>query len=214
MFVAVTSAVLLISIFVRVSLADNVFQESGEITWIDTKLGKLELKNDTSPNKGEVTGYRISENETRVTDPKDKKFLTIEDLQPGQHVIIDIVIDEEEKIVQKITADPRPSSEYQESYGKIEAIDAVAGTFTLSGRQIESDMGGNNLSYFVFDPNNILVMQSPSDQPVRIILKSGDVVKVEYAVRDRKQQAYSITLYSPKYKSITTTTTTTTTRQQ
>ncbi len=171
----------------------------------------MHLQSDTSPNNVELTEYRISQNETRVTNPTDKKFLTIEDLQPGQHVTIDVINGKEEKIVQKITADPRPASEFQEAYGEIESINVPAGTFTLAGRQRAGEMG-KDLSYFVFEPQDIIVMQSPSRQPVQLELKPRDLVKVEFVVRDRKQRAQSITLYSPKTTSTITTTTTTTTQ--
>ncbi len=208
--VAVTAAVFFGSVSVRA--ADMaVSQVSGEITWVDVKLGKLQLQSDAFPNNGDITEYRISQNETRVTNPTDKKFLTIEDLQPGQHVTIDVINGKEEKIVQKITADPRPASEFQEAYGEIESINVPAGTFTLAGRQRAGEMG-KDLSYFVFEPQDIIVMQSPSRQPVQLELKPRDLVKVEFVVRDRKQRAQSITLYSPKTTSTITTTTTTTTQ--
>jgi hypothetical protein len=210
--VVVTAAALLTSISVRAAETEYEHQVSGEITWIDLPLGKLQLKNDTSARPGEITEYRITANETRVTDPTDKKLLTVEDLQPGQHVKVDLIYGKEENIVKKITADPRPTSEYQEAYGEIEAIDVGAGTFSLAGRQRTGETGKSGPSYFVFDPKNIRVMQSPSTQPVQFVLKPGDVVKVEYAVKDEKQWAHSITLYSPTVTSTTTTTTVTTTR--
>lgn len=72
-------------------------------------------------------------------------------------------------------------------------------------------MGNNHLSYFVFEPNEIVVMRDPSIEPVRLVLKSGDVVRVIYVLKDEKKQAQSITYYSPKViKTIVTTTTTTT----
>ncbi len=211
-FIAVTAAVLLTSVSVRASEMGDVSHVSGEITWIDLKLGQLQLKSDTRQSTGEITEYRITEHETRVTNPSDKKFLSIEDLQPGQHVTIDVINGKEEKIVQKITADPRPASDFQEAYGEIEAIDVPAGTLILEGRLRSGEAQESNLSYFVFEPKDIVVMQSPSSQPVQLELKAGDVVKVEFVVRDGKQRAHSITLYSPKVTSTTTTTTTTTTR--
>src|SRR3989338_5111712 len=102
-FVAVTAAVLLTGMPVRAAEQAHVSQVSGEITWVDVNLGKLQLKNDASPNTGEILEYRITKDETRVTNPSDKKFLTIEDLQAGQHVTVDVIDGQEDKIVQKIT---------------------------------------------------------------------------------------------------------------
>lgn len=213
LMVVVTAAVIVTSFSARAEEANYMHQVSGEITWVDLNLGKLQLKNDTSASPGEITEYRITRNETRVTDPTDTKLLTVDDLQPGQHVKIDLIDGKETNIVQKIMADPRPSSEFQEAYGEMEAIDVGAGTFSLAGRQRAGEMGKSGPSFFVFDPKNILVMQSPSPQPVQLVLKPGDVVKVEYVVKEEKQWAYSITSYSPQVRGTTTTTTTTTTQQ-
>ncbi|MBF0523188.1 MAG: hypothetical protein HQL24_09055 [Candidatus Omnitrophica bacterium] len=211
-FVAVTAAVVFTGISVHADETADVRHVSGEITWVDLKQGLLQLKRDTSPSTGEITEYRITDYETRVKTQPDNMFLTIKDLQPGQHVVVDVINGKEENIVQKITADPRPIPGYQEAYGKIEAIDAAAGTFTLSGRPLTGEAGESTLSYFVFEPKNVIVMQSPSEQPVQLIMKPGDVVKVEFVVKDGKQWAHSITLYSSKVTSTTTTTTTTTTQ--
>lgn len=189
----------------------DVRQVSGEIQWIDLKLGKLQLKSDTAPSTGEITEYRITDNETRVTDPTDKKLLTVKDLQPGQHVTVDVIDGKEEKIVQAITADPRPASDLQEAYGEIETVDG-AGALTLAKRPRAGEWGESNQSDFIFDPKDVIVMQSPSKQPVELLLKPGDVVKVEFVVKDGKQWARSITLYSPKVTSTTTTTTVITTQ--
>ena len=133
---AMVSAVVLCSAMsVYAAPVDVVRHVSGEITWVDLTLGKLELKNDASQAKGEISEYRITANETRVTDPADKKMLTVEDFQPGLHVTIDVVNGKEARVVEKITADPSPSSEYQEIYGKVEVVDA-AGTLTLASRPL------------------------------------------------------------------------------
>jgi cold shock CspA family protein len=212
LFFAVTAMVLFTSISVRAELTPFVRHVSGEITWIDTKLGKLQLEADASPSTGEITEYRITDYETRVTNSSDEKFLKIADLQPGQHVTIDVINGKEGDIVQKITANPRPASDYQEAYGRIEVLDVQAGTLTLAERPGAGEAGESDLSSFVFEPKNVVVMQSPSREPVQLELKPGDVVKVEYVVSDGKRRAHSITLYSPRVTSTTTTTTVTTTQ--
>ncbi|MBF0123342.1 MAG: hypothetical protein HQL21_08080, partial [Candidatus Omnitrophica bacterium] len=164
---AVTIAVLFSGFSVRASEIADVRHVSGEVTWVDLKLGKLQLEADVSPKNGEITEYRITEHETRVKAPLDKKFLTIADLLPGQHVIIDVIKGQEDKIVQKITADPRAVSDFQEAYGEIMAVDA-AGTFTLAQRPQAGEEGENRLAYFVFEPEKIIVMKSPSAQPVQL----------------------------------------------
>ncbi|MCX5681398.1 MAG: hypothetical protein NT079_03855 [Candidatus Omnitrophica bacterium] len=125
-------AVIAIVFFAGISVcvaqtADVVRHVPGEITWIDLKLGALQFEQDVSPRTGEITEYRINKDETRVTDSTDKKFLTVADLQPGQHVIIDVINGKEENIVKKITADPKPTPNLQEAYGRIEAIDVTVG---------------------------------------------------------------------------------------
>ncbi len=208
-FIAVTAMVLFTSVPVRAAETANVSHLSGEIAWIDLKVGKLDFKRDVSPSTGEITQYRITENETRVTNPSDKKFLTVSDLQPGQYVTLDVLDGKEEKIVQKITTDTRPAAEFKDAYGKVEVIDQQAGTLTLYGRPRIGEAPDSNMSYFVFDPKDIIVMQSPSNQPVQLELKQGDVIKVEYLVSDGNQRAHTITVYTPTVTRVTTTTTTT-----
>ena len=67
------------------------------------------------------------------------------------------------------------------------------------------------VSVFVFDPQDIIVMESPSLQPVRLEVKPGDFVKVDYVVHQGKRYARSMMRYSAVPASTTTTTTTTST---
>lgn len=81
---------------------------SGEIAWIDVKLGKMQLKGVGGEDKRGISEYRINQDETRVTDPSDKKFLVIKDLRKGQHVTIKLIDAPEETMVRKIIAEPMP----------------------------------------------------------------------------------------------------------
>lgn len=209
--VAVTAAVLFTGISVRAAEVEVEQRISGEIGWVDVQLGKLELNKET-PSGTRTTAYRITQNETRVTDPKDEKFLNVDDLRAGQYVTIDVVDGQEEKVVSKIVVDPMPASEYQLAFGELKEIDTAAGTFVVEERVRIGQEERSRLSAFVYDPNTIVVMHSPSKEPVTLVLKPGDVVKVEFVALDGKQQARYITLYSPTVTSTTTTTTTTTTR--
>lgn len=211
MIVAVTAAVFFGSMSVRASETADVRRVSGEIGWIDVQLGKLELNKET-PTGTKTTAYSITENETRVTDPADEKFLNVGDLRAGQYVTIEVADGQEDKIVPKIIVEPMPASEYQLAFGELKAIDVAAGTFTVEERVRIGQEEKSRLSYFVFDPQTIVVMHSPSKQPVELLLKPGDVVKVEFVARDGKQQARYLTLYSPVTTMTTTTTTTTTTQ--
>ncbi len=209
--VAVTAVVLFSGISVRASETTNVLRVSGEIGWVDVQLGKLELNKET-PAGTKTTAYRITQNETRVTDSTDEKFLGVKDLRAGQYITIEVADGAEDKIVSKITVDPMPVSEFQQAFGKLEAIDIAAGTLVVEERVMIGQEEKSRLSYFVFDPKNIVVMRSPNKQSVELFLKPGDVVKVEFVALDGKQQARYITLYSPIVTSTTTTTITTTTR--
>lgn len=186
---------------------------SGEIVWIDVKLGKLQLKSDAGQNTKGITEYRINQNETRVTDPSDKKFLVIKDLQAGQHVKIELIDSLGETMARKIIAEPMPEPVFQEVTGALEAIDVQAGTLIIEEEPLPNANVKGNLSYFVFEPKDIVVMKSPDTQPVQLALKPGDLVRVEFMVKDGKRHARSITLLSaaPETTSTTTTTTTSTT---
>ncbi len=209
---AVLAVVLVSGIPARAQGMPAVRHETGEITWVDINLGQLEMRNDAAPATREVSKYRITEHETRVTDKSDKKFLAIKDLQPGQHVIIDVVDGKEGMVVQKITADPKTTADLRETYGVVDALDIVAGTLVVAQRSIEGNAMEDKLSYFVIDPKSIIVTRSPSVVPVELFLKKGDVVKIVSADMNGKQSARSITVYSPSVTSVTTTTTVTTSK--
>ena len=209
--VAVTAAVLFTGISVRAEQTPVVRNVSGEIGWVDVQLGKLELNKET-PKGTKTTAYRITQNDTRVTDPADKQFLSVDDLRAGQYITIEAVDGQEEKVVPKIIIEPMPVSEFQQALGVLMSIDVDAGTLVVEERIRVGQEERTRLTEFVFDPKTILVMHSPSKQPVELALKPGDVVKVEYVALDGKQQARYITLYSPVVTSTTTTTTVTTTR--
>ena len=48
-----------------------VRHDSGEITWVDLKDGKLQMRSDVPQDKGDIFEYRITAHETRVTDPAE-----------------------------------------------------------------------------------------------------------------------------------------------
>ena len=216
--IAVVAALLVTSMPLRAdNKAENakVIQVSGKIAEIDVKLGKLQLEKDSPQNRKDSSKYNINKNDTRVVDPLDKEFLKLEDLRVGQHVTVEFnYIQGElgiEPTAQKIIAEPMPEPIIQEASGELKAIDAQSGTFT-----IEEKPGTGNLSYFVYEPKDIIVMQSPSMEPVRLVLKPGDLVKVEFVVKDEKRHARSITVYpalSVPASTTTVTTTSTTTTQ-
>jgi hypothetical protein len=210
--IAVTTAVLLTSVCVYAQQAPVVRHVSGEIGWVDIQQGKLDLNQET-PKGTHTISYRISQNETRVTDPADVQFLNVGDLRAGQEVTIDVADGQEDKIVQKIMVNPEASSEYQLAYGQIKDINVAAGTLVVEEKVRIGQQEQSRLSNYVFDPKTVVVMRSPNKEPIDFVLKPGDVVKVEFVGLDGKQQARYITLYSPTVSSTTVTTTTVTTTQ-
>ena len=151
-----------------------------------------------------------------MTDNLDKQFLTITDLRAGQHIKIESRASGEEQIATKITVEPASTPLFQQAEGTIESINASnPGTFTL--KETTSTPAAGTVSLFAFDPNTIVVMENPSLRPVRLEVKPGDFVKVDYVVNDGKRYARSMMRYSvipaPTNTTTTTTTSTTTTRQ-
>ena len=189
----------------------TVSQVSGRIMWVDIKLGQMQIKLSQSPSIGEIKEYRVTRYETRVKDPSDKKFLTIDDLRPGENVILEVVNGQADKIIEKIVAESLAASDFQEASGQLQAIDGSTGTFTLQETMRNGVEEKSNLSNFLFDPNTIVVFQSPGIQPVALVVKPGDQLKVQFVLKDGKQQAYSITFYAPQHTTTTTVTTTTST---
>ncbi len=211
---AVMAAVLFTGTFVRAAETGHVTQVSGEITWVDVNQGKLQLKRDASPDTGEVLEYRITKNDTRVTNPADKKFLTVDDLQAGQHVTIDVIDGKEDGIIPKITTEPVVVTDYEVALGGLQAIDLTNGTLVLEERPRIGEEGRTRLSQFVFSPNDLVIMQSPGMQPVQMQLNPGDVLKIEYTVVNGQRRLRSVTRYAPKAAATSTTTTTTVTTTQ
>ena len=212
LFFAITTVVLFNSMSVCASVAiPTVSHVQGRIMWVDVKLGQMQVKINQDPGMGDKREYRITRNETRVKAPLDKKFLTIDDLRPGENVTLDVVDGQEDKIIDRIVAESLEAADFQEASGQLQAIDGQAGTLTLQEKMKNGVEEESNTSYFIFDPNNIVVLQSPSIQPVELVLKPGDQVKIQFVIKDGKQQAYSITLYSPQHSTTTTVTTTTST---
>ncbi len=191
-----------------------VRQAAGEIVWLDTQLGKLQLYADRSQGARTTAEYRITEHETHVTDRSDKQFLAIADLRAGQHITIESKDSGEERIATKITVESTSAPLFQQAEGVIESIDVNPGAFTL--KETATPGAAGIVSPFVFDPKDIVVMESPSLQPVRLEVKPGDFVKVEYVVNDGKRSARSMMRYAAMpvpTTTITTTTSTTTTTQ-
>jgi len=210
MLSGVAAMVLFSGISAHASVAiPAVNQVPGRIMWVDVKLGKIQIKLNQSSGTGERKDYRITRYETRVKDPSDKKFLTIDDLRAGEIVTLDVIDGQEDKIIGKIVAESLEASDFQEASGQLQVIDGQAGTLTLQEKMRNGVVEESNLSNFFFDPNSIVVLQSPSIQPVALVLKTGDQVKIQFVQRDGRQQAYSITLFSPEHTTTTTVTTTT-----
>ena len=102
-------------------------------------------------------------------------------------------------------------TDLREVYGEVQSINGE-GSFVLVERAGSGAERKSGPVAFVFDPKKLVVMQSPSRQPVQLMVKPGDIVKVEFTVRDDRQWARTVTLYAPKETRTTTTTTVTTTQ--
>lgn len=193
--------------------AAPVHQAAGEIVWLDIQLGQLQLNTDTSPGGRATAQYKITQHDTRVTDHLDKQFLTISDLRAGQHITIESKASGQEQLATKINVELTSAPLFEEAAGTIESIDASnPGSFTL--KETTRTQAEGTVSLFVFDPNTIVVMESPSLQPVQLNVKPGDFVKVDYVVIDGRRYARSMMRYAtppaPRTTTVTTTSTTTT----
>ncbi len=191
---------------------------SGIISWINVKLGMLQLDSDPGQDTRDISEYKLNLEQTLVTDPMDKKFLVVKDLKPGQHVTIELVDSPSGVIVdtmaRKITVDPMPEPVLQEVTGELEVIDAQVGTIIISQKSLSRE-DRRNFIYFVFDPKSIIIMRTPSTDPVQLDLRPGDLVKIGFVVSEGQRHARSIMLLqaAPETTSTTTTTTTTSTRK-
>jgi hypothetical protein len=209
MLFTITAMILITGMSAFASETLHPDQIQGRVMWVDVKVGQMQIKLNQSPNAGETKVYRITRYETRVKDPADKKFLTIDDLRPGENVTLDVINGQEDKIIEKIVAESLQASDFQEATGVLSVVEPQAGILTLQEKTRNGVQEESNLSNFYFDPDNIVVFQSPSTQPVTMLVKPGDQVMIQFVLKDGKQQAYSITVYSPQHTTTTTVTTTT-----
>lgn len=183
---------------------------SGEIKSIDIKTGKLQINSDLGQDTRGIMEYDINQVETRVTDPTDKKFIVIKDLQVGQRVTIKLIDKTGETMIRKIIAEPMPEPVFQEVVGELVALDTGAGTLVIQQQPIPEEEVKPNLTYFIFQPKSILVLNDSSMRPIPLKLNYGDLIKVGFVVKDGKQQARSITLLKSAPQTVSRTTTTTT----
>ena len=109
----------------------EMYSVSGTIEWINVKLGKLKLKSDAGQDTRGISEYKINQDETRVHNPSDNKFLVIKDLRAGQHVTIELIDGPGETLARTIIAEPMREPVYQEATGELEAIDVQAGTLVI-----------------------------------------------------------------------------------
>jgi outer membrane protein OmpA-like peptidoglycan-associated protein len=125
---ALTAAVFFTSVSVYAAEMANVRYESGKIEWVDVQLGKIGVNRET-PMGMRKTTYRITDNNTRVTDPTDKEFLNVNDLWAGQNVTVQVVDNKEGEVVQKIIIGSASADQHQsESLVKLKAKDTADGT--------------------------------------------------------------------------------------
>ena len=105
-----------------------------------------------------------------------------------------------------------PEPVLREAVGQLEDISVQAGTLIISQKQPAGGAGSGNLYFFVFEPKDVVVMRAPGMEPMELVLKPGDMIKVEFVIRDGMRHIRSITLLqaAPETTSTTTTTTTTT----
>ncbi len=116
---AVVAALLFTSMPLHAFEKPNTVKVLGEIALINVKLGTLRLEADAARNRRDPIEFRINRNNTRVTDPSDKKFLKLEDLRVGQRVTVEFYHNQGEweqvPVAQKIIANPAAEAAVQET---------------------------------------------------------------------------------------------------
>jgi outer membrane protein OmpA-like peptidoglycan-associated protein len=128
MLIAGIAFLFIASVAVYAGEVPAVSYQSGQIAWVDVQQGELGLNRET-PLGMRTTTYRITDNNTRVTDPTDTEFLNIYDLWAGQIVTIQLAKGKEGEVVQKIILGS--SEAYQqksEPFVELKAKDVADGT--------------------------------------------------------------------------------------
>ncbi len=156
----------------------NAHRVSGRIESVDIKNGTLSLsdeKPDWEAKKG--TGFIINENDTTVTDYRDKKFLKLEDLRVGQGVSVEFARVNGRPIARLITvnypAEAPPAVIGTVFIGEIILVDVQLRELTLRDTP-------TSVTYRVVVPEGTFISAAQTGQSLRFEdLKVGQWVKVQ-----------------------------------
>lgn len=174
--------------------ASRLKETAGEIAAVDRAMGRLTLKEMEAGKPAQLHDYELSLRDTEVTDPLDKQFLKIEDLQPGYLVRMEYSEVEGRRLARKITVDS--INDLRWAVGEISALDVngrmisilhqpwVAGTIPV-------------LTQYEVTPQTQVIDLTGGRFILFEELRLGDTVQVEFTLQNGKRVARLISRLEP-----------------
>ena len=174
--------------------AANIKETAGEIAAVDRTTGELMLKEISAGKPAETHDYVINQRDTIVTDPLDKQFLKIEDLQPGYLVRVEYAEVEGRRLARKITVDS--INDLRWAVGQISTVDPKGRTITLLH---EPAIAGTAPVVTLYETTGqTQVIDLTGSRFIRFEeLKPGDAVQVEFTLQDGRRVARLISQLEP-----------------
>ncbi len=174
--------------------ASKMKEAAGEIAAVDQALGRLTLKEIAAGQPAENRDYEISQRDTAVTDPLDKQFLKLDDLQPGYLVRVEYATVEGRRLARKITVDS--VNELRWAVGRISSVDSNGRAIILV-QELAIVGAAPLLTEYETDGQTQVINLSEGRFALLGELQPGDTVQVEFALRDGKRVARLISQLEP-----------------
>ena len=173
----------------------DIHEVSGEVAFVDLKQGRMTLR-EIEPGKTDTRTniYELNPRDTTVTDPLDKQFLKLEDLQPGYRVTVEYVKGDDRRIAQKITVES--ATDIRWAVGDVASLDVGRGVFTLTHTQ--PGWASPVITHYRTNPDTTRVVDLQGRRFTTLAdLRPGDTVQVEFTLENGERVARWIAVSAP-----------------
>lgn len=172
--------------FRRPQQSADLRKTAGEIAAVDLAMGRLTLREIEAGRTTETHDYLLNPRDTAVTDPLDKQFLKLEDLQPGYLVRVEYAEVDGKRLAKTITVDS--VNDLRWAVGTVTQVDPRRKSVTIAQTQPSPTASPARTQYEV--TNQTQVMDLADRRFIALDdLEPGDTVQVEYTLKDGKRVA-------------------------
>lgn len=179
----------------RAEQRTDIKMVAGEIAAVDIPNGWLTLR-EITPGESETrtNRYRLHMRDTAVTDPMDKQFLNLYDLQPGYLVRVEYAQVDGERQARTITVDAVNQRRW--IVGEITALDPRTGVLTVT--QVVPGSVTPVVTHYVLDLQETRVIDLEGQRFLSLSdLQVGDVVQVEFLLDPQGQRLAQLVTVKP-----------------